>query len=108
MLERLKAPVIINAVNAADTGSVPALLFDGTGTAVVFMQSSSFISARMGVVFGAGPDMPVATASNAFPVPFSGIRWKLGPSTRYVSAICLDGVEGDVVYYFEGQTDVTT
>jgi hypothetical protein len=48
-----------------------------------------------------------ATATNSFPVPFTGIRWKLGPSTRYISVYPY-AVFGTAIYYFEGQTDITT
>lgn len=106
MLYSLKPPVVTDAIEVDGAASAPALIWNGTGTASLFIQSSSEGS-QVGVVFGADASMGNATATNSFPVPFTGIRWKLGPSTRYISVYPY-AVFGTAIYYFEGQTDITT
>jgi len=113
MVQYLKAPVVIDYLYTSD-GTTPLLIWDGTGTASLFIQSSkdqgAVVPVLVGVVFGPNASMPVASSANAFPVPFEGITWKMGPNTRYMSICELSGDVGygAVNYYFEGQTDVTT
>ena len=110
MIQTQKAPVVMYDVYVAGAATTPALIWDGTGSASMFIQSSTgYGDAPVGVVFGPNASMPVASIANAFPVPFEGIVWKIGPATRYISVCILDAaVDGQVVYYFEGQTDLTT
>jgi len=107
MITPIKAPVIVSALEADGAASAPALIWNGSGVISVFMQSSEGGFAH--IVFGPDEDMPTATLDNAFPVPYEGVVWKLGPSTRYASVIAHVPADfGAVIYYFLGQTDVTT
>ena len=107
MLEPLKAPVVFDGIETTDVASPATLIWNGTGVASIFVQSW-YGGSLMGVVFGPSASMPLASSANVFPVPFEGIVWKIGPSTRYISVFPLAGGYGAVGYYFEGQTDVTT
>jgi hypothetical protein len=60
----------------------------------------------MGIVFGATANMPVATAVTVF-LYLEGLRWKIGPSTKYVSVVSVSGGYRCNLL-LEGQTDVTT
>ena len=107
MTQELKAPVVLEGVEATDVATPPALIWNGTGVASMFIQSS-LVGGIMGVVFGPNAAMAEASDTNSFPVPYEGLVWKIGPSTRYMSVFPLEGGYGAVGYYFEGQTDVTT
>lgn len=107
MLIQLKAPVVIDGIETTNVATTPLLIWNGTGTASIFLQSS-FDGSLMGVVFGPNASMPVASSVNSFPVPFEGVVWKIGPSSRYISVFPLQGGSGAVGYFFEGQTELTT
>lgn len=103
---KLKAPVVVDNISVTDIGTTPQRIFSGSGTANFVFQSGA--GTVIGVLFGASTAMDEADALNSFPVPFEGAQWTIGPSTCFVSAICLDGVTGILTFYQEGKTDVTT
>lgn len=59
-----------------------------------------------GVTFGPNASMPVASNDHCFPVTNVWLRMPIGPNTRYISVISLDGDDDKLYYYIPGQTEL--
>jgi hypothetical protein len=98
------APVVPYTVDFSGTGSTPVAAFDGSGTIDLIM--ATYNGGVAGVVFGPNASMPVATTDNSLPVGTEWVRTTIGPATRFISVVSLDGNGGTLSFYLPGQTEI--
>jgi len=98
-----QAPVVPYFIDFTTPGTDPVAVFAGSGTIDIVMSA---LGATCGVVFGSSEDMDAANDSNSFPVGLEWVKCTIGPATRFLSVVSLDGDAGVLYYYFPGQTDL--
>jgi hypothetical protein len=97
------APVVTYYIDFTDLeGTAPDEIWDGSGTTDIVMCAFNGVIA--GVLFGSHEGMDLADSANSFPVGADWVKTTIGPATRFISVIALDG-NGTLFYYFPGQTE---